>query len=177
VSEVKVGGEPAGHVAVRVAPLLGVTIESLSQKPRQGSRSRLGTPGDGRRLDPVIDRKGPEPSGISPKQFLGRRRPPFRDLLRETRGGWERDARKGILLWDRPEVFSQLTLQVRIQALTVHGVFHAVEKQETRKQILKGHSHMREFLSHPEAEIISVRANSFLFLDGISDAHQITLAP
>ncbi len=69
----------------------------------------------------------------------------------------------------------------KIQALTVHGVFHAVEKQETRKQILKKllerHPHMREFLSHPEAEIISVRANSFLFLDGISDAHRMTLAP
>jgi nitroimidazol reductase NimA-like FMN-containing flavoprotein (pyridoxamine 5'-phosphate oxidase superfamily) len=69
----------------------------------------------------------------------------------------------------------------KIQALTVHGVFHAVEKQETRKKILKKllarHPHMREFLSHPEAEIISVRANSFLFLDGVSDAHRMTLAP
>jgi nitroimidazol reductase NimA-like FMN-containing flavoprotein (pyridoxamine 5'-phosphate oxidase superfamily) len=69
----------------------------------------------------------------------------------------------------------------KIQALTVHGVFHAVEKQETRKQILKQllkrHPHMREFLSHPEAEIISVRAHSFLFLDGISDAHRMTLTP
>ena len=69
----------------------------------------------------------------------------------------------------------------KIQALTVHGVFHSVENQDTRKQILKKllkrHPHMREFLSHPEAEILSVRADSFLFLDGISDAHQITLTP
>mgnify|MGYP001060572342 CR=1 FL=1 len=69
----------------------------------------------------------------------------------------------------------------KIQALTVHGVFHAVQNQETRKKILKKllarHPHMREFLSHPEAEIISVRANSFLFLDGVSDAHRMTLAP
>jgi len=69
----------------------------------------------------------------------------------------------------------------KIQALTVHGVFHEVEKQETRQELLekiqKRHPHMREFLIHPEAEIISVRASSFLFLDGISDAHHITLTP
>jgi hypothetical protein len=34
---------------------------------------------------------------------------------------------------------------------------------------------MREFLDNPEAEIISVRVKSFLFLDGILDAHHITV--
>ena len=67
----------------------------------------------------------------------------------------------------------------KVQALTVHGTFHPVEDPEKRKQILEQvlirHPHMEQFLSHPEAEIISVRANSFLFLDGVSDAHQITL--
>ena len=69
----------------------------------------------------------------------------------------------------------------KTQALTVHGVFRSVENQDTRKQILKKllkrHPHMKEFLSHPEAEIISVRANSFLFLDGIADAHHIPATP
>jgi nitroimidazol reductase NimA-like FMN-containing flavoprotein (pyridoxamine 5'-phosphate oxidase superfamily) len=66
-----------------------------------------------------------------------------------------------------------------LQALTVHGTFHAVEEEGAKKQILEQvrerHPHMRDFLDNPEAEIISVRVNAFLFLDGISDAHHITL--
>ena len=67
----------------------------------------------------------------------------------------------------------------KVQALTVHGTFNVLEDEEKRKQILEQvlirHPHMKPFLDHPEVEIISVRANSFLFLDGISDAHHITL--
>ena len=66
-----------------------------------------------------------------------------------------------------------------MQALTVHGTFHAVEEEGAKKRILvqvrERHPHMGEFLDNPEAELISVRVNSFLFLDGISDAHHITL--
>jgi nitroimidazol reductase NimA-like FMN-containing flavoprotein (pyridoxamine 5'-phosphate oxidase superfamily) len=66
-----------------------------------------------------------------------------------------------------------------LQALTVHGVFHAVEDQGKREHILvqvrERHPHMREFLDNPEAEIISVRVESFLFLDGILNAHHITV--
>ena len=67
----------------------------------------------------------------------------------------------------------------KIQALTVHGTFHAVEEEGAKKQILaqvrERHPHMGEFLDNPEAELISVRVKSFLFLDGISDAHHITV--
>lgn len=67
----------------------------------------------------------------------------------------------------------------KIQALTVHGTFNVVEDEEKRTQILEQflirHPHMKQFLDHPEVEIISVRAQSFLFLDGISDAHHITV--
>ena len=66
-----------------------------------------------------------------------------------------------------------------LQALTVHGTFHAVEEEGAKKQILEQvrerHPHMRDFLDNPEAEIISVRVKSFLFLDGILDAHHITV--
>jgi nitroimidazol reductase NimA-like FMN-containing flavoprotein (pyridoxamine 5'-phosphate oxidase superfamily) len=66
-----------------------------------------------------------------------------------------------------------------IKALTVHGIFHAVENEEKKKQILaqfqQKHPHMQEFLNSPEAEIISIRASSFLFLDGITDSHHIAL--
>jgi nitroimidazol reductase NimA-like FMN-containing flavoprotein (pyridoxamine 5'-phosphate oxidase superfamily) len=67
----------------------------------------------------------------------------------------------------------------KIQALTVHGTFHAVEDETKKQRILEKflvrHPHMEQFLSHPEAEVISVRPNSFLFLDGITDSHHITL--
>lgn len=66
-----------------------------------------------------------------------------------------------------------------IQALTVHGTFHVVEGEEKRKrileQVLNRHPHMNQFLRHPEAEVISVRPNSFLFLDGVTDSHHIAL--
>ena len=65
-----------------------------------------------------------------------------------------------------------------LQALTVHGTFHAVDKEGAKKilvQFREKHPHMGEFLDSPEGEVISVRVNSFLFLDGISDAHRITL--
>jgi hypothetical protein len=67
----------------------------------------------------------------------------------------------------------------KIQALTVHGIFHAVENEGKRKRILEQflvrHPDMKQFLSHPEAEVISVRAKSFLFLDGVTDSYHITL--
>ncbi len=69
--------------------------------------------------------------------------------------------------------------RANLKALTVHGTFHAVEDREMRDRILEQvrqrHPHMQDFLNNPEAEIISVRASSFLFLDGISDSHFITL--
>jgi hypothetical protein len=61
----------------------------------------------------------------------------------------------------------------------VHGTFQAVEDEEQKKrifdQILVRHPHMKDFLEHPEAEIISVHVSAFLFLDGITDAHHISL--
>jgi hypothetical protein len=41
-------------------------------------------------------------------------------------------------------------------------------------QVLARHPRMKEFLAHPEVEIISVRVNSFLFLDWITEAHYVT---
>ena len=67
----------------------------------------------------------------------------------------------------------------KIQALTVHGTFCTVHEEGAKKQMLsqirERHPHMGEFLDSPEAEILSVRVNSFLFLDGIANAHHITV--
>ena len=67
----------------------------------------------------------------------------------------------------------------KVQALTVHGTFRAVEEEGAKKKILarvrERHPHMGDFLDSPEAEPISVRVKSFLFLDGISDSYRITV--
>ena len=68
--------------------------------------------------------------------------------------------------------------RAKTKALTVHGTFQGFQNEERRghilDQVLARHPHMKEFLAHPEVEIISVRVNSFLFLDGITEAHYVT---
>ncbi|MBN2124823.1 MAG: pyridoxamine 5'-phosphate oxidase family protein [Deltaproteobacteria bacterium] len=60
-------------------------------------------------------------------------------------------------------------------ALTVTGRFERLEEEGkrgvVRERLLAGHPHLREFLSHPEAEPICIRISSFLLLDGLTDAH------
>jgi len=66
----------------------------------------------------------------------------------------------------------------RTQALTVHGRFYALDDADKCRAIfremLARHPHMKDFLNRSEAEIIAVRVHSFLFLDGISDAHYVS---
>jgi len=99
----------------------------------------------------------------------------------------QRDTRKFSNLLENPDVSLLVDNRCegstgkkgRIQALTVHGRFHALEDEDKCRtifgEILARHPHMKDFLSRPEAEIIAVRAHSFLFLDGIADAHYIAV--
>ncbi len=61
------------------------------------------------------------------------------------------------------------------KALTVTGGFCPIEDQEARRlardSLIKSHSYMKDFVDHPDAEIFSVKASSFLLLDGLTDAH------
>ena len=61
------------------------------------------------------------------------------------------------------------------QALTVEGVFYKIETREKRARVfsklLDAHPHLNDFMHHPEAEILCVKISSFLFLNGLQDAH------
>jgi nitroimidazol reductase NimA-like FMN-containing flavoprotein (pyridoxamine 5'-phosphate oxidase superfamily) len=60
-------------------------------------------------------------------------------------------------------------------ALTVSGVFEQMQDQgkktAVRAKLLERHPHLREFMDHSEAEIFCIKVDSFLLLDGLTDAH------
>lgn len=61
-----------------------------------------------------------------------------------------------------------------IHALTVSGVFQAIndseEKERVRTQFLHKHPHLRAFLDEPGVELFAIKITAFLLLDGIKDA-------
>lgn len=61
------------------------------------------------------------------------------------------------------------------QALTVSGIFeHVVDEKRQRtieQKLLERHPHLSAILEDEGAEIICVRIQSFLLLDGLSKAH------
>lgn len=61
------------------------------------------------------------------------------------------------------------------KALTVSGTFQKIDDEAKRARIRSGlmgrHPHLKEFMNHPDAEIMCIRINSFLLLDGLTDAH------
>ena len=63
----------------------------------------------------------------------------------------------------------------KAKALTVQGVCAAIEGEKNRQKVqailLEAHPHLSEFIQHPEAEILCVRIQSFLLLDGLQQAH------
>ena len=65
------------------------------------------------------------------------------------------------------------------QALTIDGVFIPLldknKKQKIRGRMLESFPHMKNFLHHPESEIIRVKINSFLLLDGLTESHFVSL--
>ncbi|MDY0040421.1 MAG: pyridoxamine 5'-phosphate oxidase family protein [Desulforhabdus sp.] len=73
-----------------------------------------------------------------------------------------------------------LEQRTSIQALTISGVCTTIEEpaevESFRRQILDEHPHLKELVEHPDAAVISVRANSFLLLDGALHAHYVSAA-
>lgn len=65
------------------------------------------------------------------------------------------------------------------QALTVEGSFYRIDNKNKQKQVrsrlLQIHPHLKEFLDHPEAELIGIKIHSFLLLSGLTDAHFIKI--
>jgi nitroimidazol reductase NimA-like FMN-containing flavoprotein (pyridoxamine 5'-phosphate oxidase superfamily) len=69
----------------------------------------------------------------------------------------------------------EISPRTKAKALTVEGVCTAIKREEKRKKVhtrlLEVHPHLAEFINHPEAEILGVRIQSFLLLDGLQEAH------
>ncbi len=65
------------------------------------------------------------------------------------------------------------------QALTIDGVFIPLiggnKRQKIRDRMLKSFPHMKDFIHHPESEIIRVKIHSFLLLDGLTEPHFVSL--
>jgi general stress protein 26 len=67
----------------------------------------------------------------------------------------------------------------RAKALTVNGIFERIEDSDKRFNILakflENQVHLKEFASHPDAEVLAVRIQSLQLLDGVTDAYYETL--
>jgi nitroimidazol reductase NimA-like FMN-containing flavoprotein (pyridoxamine 5'-phosphate oxidase superfamily) len=65
------------------------------------------------------------------------------------------------------------------QALTIDGVFTPLtdenKKQKIRDRMMESFPHMKDFIHHPESELIRIKINSFLLLDGLTESHFISL--
>jgi nitroimidazol reductase NimA-like FMN-containing flavoprotein (pyridoxamine 5'-phosphate oxidase superfamily) len=65
------------------------------------------------------------------------------------------------------------------QALTIDGVFTSLtdenKKQKIRGRMLVSFPHMKDFIHHPKAELIRIKINSFLLLEGLTESHFISL--
>jgi nitroimidazol reductase NimA-like FMN-containing flavoprotein (pyridoxamine 5'-phosphate oxidase superfamily) len=61
------------------------------------------------------------------------------------------------------------------KAMTVSGAFQKLEDNQKKAWVKAGllsrHPHLREFLEHPDAEVICIKIHSFLLLEGLTDAH------
>jgi len=71
------------------------------------------------------------------------------------------------------------TPRTQTRALTVEGTFHRIEDETTKIRVkellLKTHPHLKDFIDHPDAELIRIKINAFLLLNGLSEAHYARL--
>jgi uncharacterized pyridoxamine 5'-phosphate oxidase family protein len=69
----------------------------------------------------------------------------------------------------------EISPRARAKALTLHGpcapIYVKKKRQEVQTMLLDVHPHLSEFINHSEAEILCVRIQSFLLLDGLQEAH------
>lgn len=82
-----------------------------------------------------------------------------------------------LLIDTRDENMGSPRLETR--ALTVNGLFKTVQdmvhKDNIRARLLEKHPHMEEFVTDPDAEVLLIRIESFLLLEGLTNAHFETL--
>ena len=60
------------------------------------------------------------------------------------------------------------------RAMTVEGVFRDIKDpakgEKVRRKLLSAHPHLKDFMGHPEAEVLRIKIKSFLLLDGLTQA-------
>jgi nitroimidazol reductase NimA-like FMN-containing flavoprotein (pyridoxamine 5'-phosphate oxidase superfamily) len=65
------------------------------------------------------------------------------------------------------------------KALTVSGecelIADTLKKEQVRSKLTAVHPNLKDFVKHPENEVLLVRIKSFLLLRGLTDAHYATL--
>jgi len=65
------------------------------------------------------------------------------------------------------------------QALTINGVFFPLldegKKQKIRDHMLETFPHMRDFIHDPESELMRIKINSLLLLEGLTESHFVSL--
>ena len=61
-----------------------------------------------------------------------------------------------------------------VRAMTVEGVFRNIKDpakgEKIRRKLLSVHPHLKDFMGHPEAEVLRIQIKSFLMLDGLTQA-------
>jgi len=69
--------------------------------------------------------------------------------------------------------------RLKTKALTVSGICETAQdrrkKEDMLANLLERHPHLEQFATHPDAEIFLIRIESFLLLDGLTNAHFETL--
>ena len=65
------------------------------------------------------------------------------------------------------------------QALTIAGVFIPLidenKKQKIRDRMLESFPYMKDFIHHPESELIRIKINSLLLLEGLTQSHFVSI--
>jgi nitroimidazol reductase NimA-like FMN-containing flavoprotein (pyridoxamine 5'-phosphate oxidase superfamily) len=71
------------------------------------------------------------------------------------------------------------SMRPQAKALTVTGVFEQIGddnmRQQVREALMSRHAQLEGFADHPDAEVFSIRIQSFLLLDGLTNSHFETL--
>lgn len=67
----------------------------------------------------------------------------------------------------------------KAQALTVSGVFEPIEdapkKNRVKAKLLKQHPHLKDFIEYPDTALICIKIQSYLLLDGLTEAYFVTI--
>jgi nitroimidazol reductase NimA-like FMN-containing flavoprotein (pyridoxamine 5'-phosphate oxidase superfamily) len=69
--------------------------------------------------------------------------------------------------------------RAKARAMTVEGHFEKIRDSKKldriRRQLLSVHPHLKQFMGHPQAEILRIKIKSFLLLDGLTQSSYVEI--